>query len=158
MVVTSRKTGTNVLSRSGRIPWALALAFSLVTTLMGTPASAAVSVGASEKCDSQGHCVVGGAFSLNAGSTNMTDVQIPGKAVAGCTGSGNLALVIDITCTISGASDQMSFPGTYGAVPMVVNASHSGLMKVCWVVTGTFFNLTGPAADVTTRGCALVAA
>jgi hypothetical protein len=148
-----RMTSGGRLIGKARAGAAVALMCILLSGLSTTPAQAELSAGASQKCDSQGHCVVGGAFSVNAGNNALL---IPGKAIAGCTGSGNGALNINIECTIAGATTELSFPGTYGAVPVVVDA-YSGVLKVCWKVTGTFFNPMGPASDVTTRGCALVA-
>ena len=127
----------------------------LVTAMLPSSAQAAVSAGLSQKCDAAGHCVTGQAFSVNAASEAG---QIPGKAVAVCLGSGNGALIVDITCSIGGESSEISFPGTAGAVPLVVDAATLNRLPVCWSVTGYFINLSGAPIPVNTHNCALVAA
>jgi hypothetical protein len=130
------------------------LAFS---ALVMPSANAAFSGGASANCDSDNHCVTGGATSSNVGANVQIVEGNTGAAVAICTGTGNGATLMQITCSIGGQNATMSFPGTAGAVPLQTTQARLERLPVCWHVIGYFPTLTGLPHEVPTGACAQLA-
>lgn len=123
-----------------------------------SPAYAIASVGATQNCDSYGHCVTGAALSSNgAVDIRALGANGLGTAIAVCEGSANGSVLLAITCSVGSSSQTISFPGTAGAVPVASDTSTLSRLPVCWNVVGYFPNLSGPPFTVSTSGCALVA-
>lgn len=146
--------------RVGRKSLGVALALLLVAAL-AAPAQALISLGVSQNCDSDGHCVAGGAQAVNAGPSGVVDVQViptnAGAAVAVCTGSGNGASLLEISCSHGQVSQTMSFPGTAGAVPLQTTQARLERLPVCWEVTGYFPRILAVQHVVGTSGCSQLA-
>jgi hypothetical protein len=140
-----------------RAPLIAAVVFlATVAAVPAQPAFAVASAGVSQRCDDYGHCVTGSAFSSNAGVS--LDASGVGAAVAACKGGSNGAVLMQITCSVGGDSETMSFPGSAGVVPLVTDTGTSERIRVCWSIVGYFPNVAGEPFEVPTQGCALLSA
>lgn len=131
---------------------AVATCVSLLSLAAAAPANAVGSAGASANCELTGaNCVSGTGQSENAGTSSTG-----GYATAACHGGSNGAILIEVTCSVGGASSTTSLPGPT-AVAVVVTPTDSFLRQpVCWSVEGYFVQPLGGVNVVTTSGCSIV--
>lgn len=137
--------------RSGAL-FSLLVAFLLafLVLLPAPQANAIPTAGASQNCIVITECVVGMGASESAGTSTTG-----GTSVGACQGVAEAAVIIDITCSMSGVTNTMSYLGTTGTTLVSAPTNSLDRKQVCWTVTAYFYNPSGTQSR-STSGCTFI--